>query len=505
MVIGLPLSKFLMSLSQIILLCNWILSGDLKTKFISFFRNKAAAVLSSLFLIHFLGLLYTTDYHYAFNDIRIKIPLFILPLILSTSPPLERKTFEFILKLFIGSVAIGTIISTLILTGIYHKHVVDIREISIFISHIRFALLICISIFVCIYLLIGSVDKRYKIFYSIIGLWLFAFLVIMQSMTGIAALLVVAFVLAVYKISISKKKWLKYSAFIFILCLTCIAIYAINKELNDKIETDVVDYNRLPAYTAHGNLYKHFKTTKEFTENGHFIWIYYCESELKEEWAKRSKIDFYWKDLKGNVLRYTLVRYLTSKNLRKDADGLKQLSDEEIRLIERGVSNVRYKNFSSFRGRLHEIIWEIKRYKESGNANNQSLTQRFEYWKAATGIISDNLLFGVGTGDVQRSFDDQYIKTHSSLQKELRFHSHNQYLTITVAFGLIGLIWFLITLFYPMIRLNKMHDFLYITFFILAAISFFSEDTLETQAGVTFYAFFNSFLLFTYSFKKPEA
>ena len=34
------------------------------------------------------------------------------------------------------------------------------------------------------------------------------------------------------------------------------------------------------------------------------------------------------------------------------------------------------------------------------------------------------------------------------------------------------------------------------TFFIIAIVSFFAEDTLETQAGVTFYAFINSFLLF---------
>jgi hypothetical protein len=67
------------------------------------------------------------------------------------------------------------------------------------------------------------------------------------------------------------------------------------------------------------------------------------------------------------------------------------------------------------------------------------------------------------------------------------------------------LIWFLFTLFYPMIRLNKIHDFLYITFFIVAAVSFFTEDTLETQAGVTFYAFFNSFLLFTNPFKRPAS
>jgi len=35
----------------------------------------------------------------------------------------------------------------------------------------------------------------------------------------------------------------------------------------------------------------------------------------------------------------------------------------------------------------------------------------------------------------------------------------------------------------------------YLSFFIIAVISFLTEDTLETQAGVTFFAFFNSFFL----------
>jgi hypothetical protein len=87
---GLPLSKFLMSLSQIILFCNWLLSGDLKAKFVSFFNNKPALVLCSLLILHLCGLLYTSDFYYALNDIRIKLPLLLLPIVLSTSPPLEN-------------------------------------------------------------------------------------------------------------------------------------------------------------------------------------------------------------------------------------------------------------------------------------------------------------------------------------------------------------------------------------------------------------------------------
>jgi len=91
---------------------------------------------------------------------------------------------------------------------------------------------------------------------------------------------------------------------------------------------------------------------------------------------------------------------------------------------------------------------------------------------------------------------------NSPLSKDSRLRAHNQYLSIAVAFGIVGLVWFLITLFYPIFLCGKSKSYLYVSFLLIAIVSFLTEDTLETQAGVTFYAFFNSFLLFIYSPKK---
>jgi hypothetical protein len=117
LVIGLPLSKFLMSLSQIILISNWLLEGNLKNKLTSFFKNKAALAVTSLLLLHLIGLLYTSDYNYAFKDIRIKLPLLILPLVLSTSTHLTSRIKNLVLNFFILSVLTGTLISTFILSA----------------------------------------------------------------------------------------------------------------------------------------------------------------------------------------------------------------------------------------------------------------------------------------------------------------------------------------------------------------------------------------------------
>jgi hypothetical protein len=502
LVIGMPLSKFLMSLSQIILICNWFLEGGLKNKFSSFIKNKAALAVSSLLLLHIIGLLYTSDFNYAFKDIRIKLPLLVLPLVLSTSPNLTFKIKELVLKFFICAVIIGTIISTFILFGIFHQPILDVRSASIFISHIRFSLLICIAIFCCMYFIKEPVKTGIKVLYSSIAFWLFIFLILIGSITGLSALAVVVFIYFFYQTIITKRIALRYSLLLIWLLFISATGYVFYTFFNTETKKDTLDVASLEKYTAKGNVYEHYASADGLTENGHYIWIYYSEKELREEWNKRSKLDFNWKDLKGNVLRFTLVRYLASKNLRKDAEGMKQLSDEEIRAVERGVSNVNYLGKSNLKKRIEQIKWEILVYKETGDANGHSITQRFEAWKAAIGIIRENLIIGVGTGDIQKAFDNQYEKTNSELNKSSRLRSHNQYLSITVAFGLLGLLWFLFSLIYPALKLNRFSDFLYVTFFIVAVVSFLTEDTLETQAGVTFFAFLNSFFLF--SPKKEE-
>ena len=90
----------------------------------------------------------------------------------------------------------------------------------------------------------------------------------------------------------------------------------------------------------------------------------------------------------------------------------------------------------------------------------------------------------------------QYSKINSMLDEHHRLRAHNQYLAIAVAFGLIGLFYFLFALIAPMILTKKYRNYFYVTFFIIAILSMITEDTLETQAGATFFAFFNALFLF---------
>lgn len=504
MVVGMPLSKFLMSVGQFVLAASFLLDGKFKIKTQWLLINTPALVLCGLFLLHLLGMVHTSDYPDGWKDLRIKFPLFVMPILIATAEPLERKQFENILLLFLLAVFAGSMVSLAVLTGIIHRPVTDIRDIFIFhISHIRFALFTCLSVFIIAYLLWRHQDYHLfkKVGLVVLALWLMVFLAIMESVTGIAILIVVFTAMLLYYASLKVQTWKRIAAVFFALVLPAATIYTISSAVKEYYLHYNVDFTTLDKTTRNNHPYVN-NPLDTHTENGHRIWIYVCDDELREEWNKRSTFYYDSSDMKGQALRYTLVRYMTSKGLRKDADGVKALGEEDVRAIEHGIANVNYGGFINLKGRIHQIIWEYDNYKESGNPSGHSVMQRLEFWKAAYAVFKDHFWFGVGTGDLENAYHSEYNRLHSPLDEKYRLHAHNQYLAIGAALGIFGLVYFFFSLIYPMMSLKKVYNFLYITFWITAILSMLTEDTLETQAGVTFFAFFNSFYLFAYDSEK---
>jgi hypothetical protein len=189
---SLPLSKFGMSLSQFFIFGGWLLTGDFKGKLERFKNAPIAWLLMSVFGLHLLGLIHTTDFEYAFKDLRIKLPLLLLPLVLSTGPRLNAKQFD--------GVLVGThwwrlsfqYYQYCSVERIINRPVNDIRDISIFISHIRLSLLCCLSVFAsCLFFISPLQKKHWQVLIPAAGLivWFIAFIIILESLTGLAVLI----------------------------------------------------------------------------------------------------------------------------------------------------------------------------------------------------------------------------------------------------------------------------------------------------------------------------
>jgi hypothetical protein len=189
--------------------------------------------------------------------------------------------------------------------------------------------------------------------------------------------------------------------------------------------------------------------------------------------------------------------------LKKDMDGVNSLSAEEIALVEKGIANIDYIKMGSFENRLKNAIWEYKNYKITHDPRGQSMMQRYELWMTSLDLLKDHFWFGLGTGDVKNVFAAKLVMD-DSLLKNSGLRPHNQYLTFLLEFGIFGFIFFMYCLFYPAFRQRKFSDFLYLSFFVIACLSMLTEDTLETQAGVTFFVYFSCMFLFIHKIFKNE-
>jgi len=494
---SLPVSIFTTSVFEILLFLNWILEGHFREKLQLFKKRKSLWLILSIYLVHVLAMSYTIDFGHGFHDLRIKLPLLILPLIIGTSEAIRYVRLRIIMLFFSASVLVSTLISTAILLGITGKVITDIRQISILISHIRFALMINISIFSLIYFLPDKdlkVGTWMKLLMGACVAWFIIFLFLLQSITGIIIFMATGLALFLLRMNRMKQPVLKWTILVFILIIPLILLSYITRSIAKFYTVEQVDLSDLETRTPGGNNYYHVPGNKQI-ENGHYVWLYICEKELQEGWNVRSTHDYNGKDHKGQDLRFTLIRYLASMGYRKDSAGLAQLTNRDVSNIENGLTNYIFANRIGLYPKVYEVIWQIDYFRKGGNPSGHSVTQRLLYLQAASAIIRDNWLIGVGTGDILDAYHDYYQKTNSILSEKWRLRAHNQYLTFMVTFGVIGFLWILLSWLLPVFMEKKWNNYFFIMFFLVGFLSMLNEDTLETHTGVSFFAYFYSLFL----------
>lgn len=495
MAASLTLSPFMMGASQFLLMGVWLFTGDpVKVKFRRFIHNPVALVVTTLYLLHVVGLVYTSDFAYAFKDLKVKLPLLILPVVLSSVKPLDKKHFDLLMLLYVASVFVATCIS--FVTYLRHDYG-DIREISRFISHIRFCLNIVFCIALVGYYLLTRPSKWWeKLLQVALIAWFVLQLHLFESLSGYLAFagLVVASLLYLYFTKVRRTVW-KIAGLLVVIAVPLAIGLSIYRTVDRLLEVEAVDLASLDKQTALGNDYWH-DTLCFPVEDGKYIGLYFCRPEMREAWNQRSPLDYDGLTRNGENLEATLARYLTSKDLRKDAAGVNALTDEDIRNVEEGVANYNNLMHPGFHARLSETVFEYNQYRRYNNPNGGSLSQRIEYTRASLYLIQQHPVFGVGTGDIPEAYRQAYDELKSPLEDQYRHRAHNQFLSITVGFGIIGLLIFLVTLFYPFLSARRHRTYLYTVFLVIVLLSMLPEDTIETQAGVTWFALFNSLLIF---------
>jgi len=497
--VSLPLSVFTTSLAEILLILNWIAEGNFNEKWNRLKSRKTPLIISGLFLIHIIWLINSADFKFAIHDLQIKLPVLLLPLVIGSSILINEKQLRSILLFFSAAVIASSICSTSVFLGIINYEIYDFREISLFISHIRFALMVNLSIFCLFYYGFGGdtipLNRKIRIGLILAALWLSAFLIVLKSITGIFIFVFLVAVLGwIYSGRINQVAP-KFIVRVLLITIPLIVSSFITNSISRFYYREEVNLSELDSLTQYGTPYNNYKDLS-WVENGNYVWLNVCEEELRAEWNKVSELQYDSLDNMGQDLRFTLIRYLASKGLRKDKEGFSELDSIDISAIEDGVANYIFLNKYSLYPRVYQIIWEFDSYKRGNNPSGHSVTQRLAYLDASWYIVKNNFFFGVGTGDVQKEFNSYYSLSDNPLKKENRRRAHNQYLTFLITFGIFGFIFSMIALVLPVFIEKRWTDYLFMCFFIIGILSMLNEDTLETQTGVSFFMFFYVLLLF---------
>lgn len=133
----------------------------------------------------------------------------------------------------------------------------------------------------------------------------------------------------------------------------------------------------------------------------------------------------------------------------------------------------------------------------SHSTNNELLDPRMARWGEVIKLIKQAPIIGHGAGTEVPMLHESFFKQkyYSSFLKNL--NAHNEYLSFLFKAGVWGLLIYIITLIYGFREAIKKHDLLLFTFMLIIALVSFSENLLDVDKGVFFYAFFFSFFLYS--------
>ena len=477
---SLPWSPFGTSFGTGVIALAWVVAA-FNRSLIAPTNKLLTGAMVGLFVWHIVGLLWTENLSEGLITLQIKLPILIVTTALMTIRWNPNIWLSRIMSVFVLSVSASAIAGLLLgWWQIKYGSTLHSSEWSPFISHIRMGILLSLG---WGGLLISSIKQKRLLLPSIIYASIaLLFIWQTQSITG-CVMFLLATLLGIIQ------HWMKHSLRLIIILISSISLVGLILLVHTLLPSPQPTH--LPSHTEWGAPYVHH-LDKVLEENGNKVWNLLAWDEARHEWNKRSDYNFDGLDEKGMPLKSTITRYLTSLNIPKDGLAIQNLTQEDVHAIEFGNTSAFELRRSGMNSRLDVLRFEVGNWIDGGNPSGNSVTQRWVYLKTGlhlalnNGVI--NSVFGVGTGDLPDAFDKAYIQLDSKLEPQFRHRTHNQYLAWWVASGIVALILWILVLVASWKRDKEWVAIGRLAWW-MVAISCLAEDTLETQAGVTFAVF----------------
>ena len=264
--VSLLLSRFVLSIGMIILILNALLfSPSLRNDFNKFIADKNFAVITSLFFICLLSGIFSNDFSYFSERMRIKLPFLLLPFAFSVLKPFSEKRFYLLLLFYLFTITVASIgvmvnyfLHYEIFTDLYKKaHVMPTP-----IGHIHFSLMVAFAILVGTHLFL---EKKYfkfpfeRIAILVFTLFLIIFIHLLAVRSGLVAFYISLCGYILWK-GFSEKKIMLSLLILFTFFSISYLAYKYIPTLNNKIHYALYDLE----------MYKSGAEPSGFSDGGRF-------------------------------------------------------------------------------------------------------------------------------------------------------------------------------------------------------------------------------------------
>lgn len=152
--------------------------------------------------------------------------------------------------------------------------------------------------------------------------------------------------------------------------------------------------------------------------------------------------------------------------------------------------------FPSIGARVNALTEVLSSDQPIDPTSSESNRVRLLIWQQDLQLISENMLTGVGTGDVQDELMKKYGAAGMTGAAEKRLNAHSQYFQTGIALGLPGLV-LLCGIFLAAftVAVRRRYGFAALLT-VLLAFNFIPESMLQLQAGTFLFGFLFAFILF---------
>ena len=488
MAFGIMMGAIPSSLPMFIIGINWLLEGRFVEKWNTIKSQPTLWIVLSPFLLHTLGLAWTEDMHVGLTDFRVRIPMFAIPLIMFTTAAISIKEMKIILWFFVGGCLVST--SWCLFYSLYLHPAIPLREASRFMSHIRLGMFLAMCLFVLGWLFF----RADKIWINIVSVFAFVYvLIVMVTMALFSGLFIFISVLCIwsfYQLLRSDAWYFKIIGILLPIVMVGLPFVFLKQMHHSQLVPVDHENNRVKHYTVTGHWYAVSDSTGQM-ENGFYVLRNIQPGELMRSWNAEHPNDLIDITNEEKAVRFgVLIRYMASKGLCKDSVGYLALTKKDKENISEAIPNYLWPHWNALQQRAYELINEYDEFIHHRGVNGHSVSMRLYYWKAGLTVFFNNWLMGAGSGDVQQEMDKVFVNENYPLEREWFKRPHNQFINEAAALGGVGLLAFLALIFAPYWKWRKSALALFGIWLASVVLSFLFEDTLETQAGVAYFTFF---------------